>query len=320
MVSRELHDERRRLAGKCLELLQHDAGNNDGTDADEVGGSRDVRGLAEDSAGDEADDRELRAARHEGRGEQGQLSVAVIFDRTGSHDTRDAAAGGHEARDEGLAGEAELAEDTVHDERDAGHVADILKDGQEQEEDEHLWYEAQDRADAGDDAVLNKSVEDAAFRDMECGKEAVNKTRNPFAEDHVVGEIRGFCAEGNRPAAHRDRVHEEHDAREDRETEDTVRDDRVDLVGHGHAVLLARLFDRLADDLADVIVSLVGDDALGIVVHGLLDVRDDGFRRLAFLSGELEVLGHGAVALEHLDRVPAEKAVADFAFQDVFDL
>ena len=46
-----------------------------------------------------------------------------------------------------------LAEDTVHDEGDTGHVADVLQNGQHEEQNQHLGNEAQDRADTGDDAV-----------------------------------------------------------------------------------------------------------------------------------------------------------------------
>ena len=45
-----------------------------------------------------------------------------------------------------LPDEAETAEDTVHDEGDTGHIAHILQDGQQEEQNQHLGNEAQHRA------------------------------------------------------------------------------------------------------------------------------------------------------------------------------
>ena len=68
-------------------------------------------------------------------------------------------------REEALAGQAEAAEDTVHDEGDTGHVADILEDGQQEEQNEHLGNEAQNSADTGDDAVHDQAVQPASNAD-----------------------------------------------------------------------------------------------------------------------------------------------------------
>ena len=56
-----------------------------------------------------------------------------------------------------LAGQAELAEDTVHDERDARHVADVFEDCQHEKQNQHLRHEAEHRADAADDAVADQA-------------------------------------------------------------------------------------------------------------------------------------------------------------------
>ena len=90
---------------------------------------------AEHSACDQGDDRKLCAAGDEGCGHDGHLTVTVILDRSGSHDTRNAAAGTDQHRDEGLTGKAELTEDTVHNECDTSHITAALKECQEQEQD-----------------------------------------------------------------------------------------------------------------------------------------------------------------------------------------
>ena len=47
-------------------------------------------------------------------------AVTLVLDGTGSHNTGNAAAGTNQHGDEALAGQAEAAEDTVHDERNTG--------------------------------------------------------------------------------------------------------------------------------------------------------------------------------------------------------
>ena len=63
-----------------------------------------------------------------------------------------------------LAGQAELAEDTVQDEGDTSHVAAGLQEGQQQEQNQHLRHEAQDSAHAGHDTVQNQAVEPSRLR------------------------------------------------------------------------------------------------------------------------------------------------------------
>ena len=75
--------------------------------------------------------------RDEGRRHDRHAAVLFIFDGTRRHDARHAAARGDQHRDEALAGESETTENTVHDKRDARHVAAVLQDGQEEEQDKH---------------------------------------------------------------------------------------------------------------------------------------------------------------------------------------
>ena len=101
----------------------------------------------------------LRAAGDKGRGHDRHAAVTLVFNGTGCHDARDAAAGADEHGDEGLTGQAELAEDTVEHEGDTGHVAAGLEEGEHQEQHEHLRHEAEHRADTGDDTVQNQAAE-----------------------------------------------------------------------------------------------------------------------------------------------------------------
>ena len=101
----------------------------------------------------------MGAARDHRGGHDGHATVHLVLDGLGGHDGGHAAAGSDEHRDERFAGQAELAEDAVHDERDAGHVAAQLQNAQQQEQDDHLRDEADDGADTGDDAVVDKGLQ-----------------------------------------------------------------------------------------------------------------------------------------------------------------
>ena len=89
-----------------------------------------------------SDNWKLRTARNEGSGHDGKTSVIVLFNGLGGHDSRNTAAGRNQQRDEALTGQSEVTEHTVHNEGDTYHVAAVLKDRQEQEQDCHLRHEA----------------------------------------------------------------------------------------------------------------------------------------------------------------------------------
>ena len=193
MVFGQLHDERSGVAGEQLGLLQHDAGEDDGDDAQEVehGGHvprcRRVAGCQR--AEHERDDGHLGTARNHRGGHDGHATIHLVLDGLGGHDGGHTATGGDEHGDERFTGQAELAEDTVHDERDAGHVAAQLQDAQQQEQDDHLRDEADDGADAGDDAVVDEGLQPRrdVGRFHGIGDDGA-KTRDPQAP-RAVGRI-----------------------------------------------------------------------------------------------------------------------------------
>ena len=417
MVGRQLHDERSGITGEHLGLLQHDTGDDDGCHTDEVSGGGDPGTAAEEGAGDHADERNLGAAGDERGGHDRHTAVTLVFDGTGGHDARNAAAHTDEHRDEGLTGKAELAEDTVENEGDTGHVAAGLEEGEHQEQNQHLRHEAEHRADTGDDTVEDQAVEPVSrtggvkriadqnghardphpvvggirlvkavffkvadsihighadggifvriigdgvivgghfvdgerlfifhvngggvFGGLEClelferrvgvklfvarvdARESVdslggggvfiarvaigggaNAQQMPAIAEHAV-----VCpvGRGRADGDHGDVVNKEHHDREDGQAQPAVGDDLIDLIGGGE--LFAALFLVAAlDELCDVDVALVGDDALGVVVElGLrrLDVLFDVVHRL---GGNAELCEHLVVALKDFDRVPA---------------
>ena len=162
--------------------------------------------LPKTAPGKQADDGHLGAAGDEAGGHDGHLPVPVLLDGAGGHDAGHAAAGGHQHGDEALAGQAEAAEDPVHDEGDAGHVAHVLQDSQQEEQHQHLGHEAQHGAHAGHDAVLDQAVQPVGHHGspLRVEQEAVKEAGHPLTEDDVVGEVGGDGADGDGPAAHGD--------------------------------------------------------------------------------------------------------------------
>ena len=418
MVGGQLHNEGGGVAGEHLRLFQHNAGDDDGSHTDEVGGGGDPCGTTEDRAGDHGDEGHFRTAGDERGGHDRHTAVTLVFNGTGGHDARDAAAGADEHRDEGLAGQAEFAEDTVEHEGDTGHVAAGLKEGEHQEQDQHLRHEAEHCADTGDDTVEDQAVEPVsrtgsvkriADQNRDTGDPNAVVSRVGLVKavlfevadsvhighlDNIVHLVRalgqrvvvgghlidgeglfilnvngggvfggleglelferrvgvealifhveadervsrfgrggvivarlavggGADAEqmpavaeqavvcpvgrGRAHADHSDPVHKEHHDREDGQAQPAVGDDLIDLIGGGELFRALFLVAAL-DELCDVDVALVGDDALGVVVElGLrrLDVLFDVVHRL---GGDAELCEHLVVALKDLDRVPA---------------
>ena len=417
MVGGQLHNEGSGIAGEHLGLLQHDTGDDDGSHTDEVGGGGDPCGTTEDRAGDHGDEGHFRTAGDERGGHDRHTAVTLVFNGTGGHDARNAAADTDEHRDEGLTGQAELAEDTVEHEGDTGHVAAGLEEGEHQEQDQHLRHEAEHCADTGDDTVEDQAVEPVSrtgsvkriadqngdtgdpnaviggvglvkavllqiadgvhighangrllvgvlgdgvvvdghlvlsqgllilhldgggvgvglnglhVRKSGVGVEVLGLgVQLIIAADGVhrggvvignLGVLGGADAEqmpavakqavirpvgrGRADADHSDPVHKEHHDCEDGQAQPAVGDDLIDLIGGGELFRALFLVAAL-DELCDVDVALVGDDALGIVVElGLrrLDVLFDVVHRL---GGDAELCEHLVVALKDLDRVPA---------------
>ena len=318
MVGGQLHDKGGGLTGEGLELLQHDTGDDHSGDADEEGGGGDPGGLAEHGAGKQANDGHFRAAGDEAGGHDGHFPVPVLLNGTGGHDAGDTTAGGHQHGDEALAGQAEAAEDTVHDEGDTGHVAHVLQNSQQEEQHQHLGHKAQHRADTGHNTVHNKAVQPAG--DTQRGQDAVKEAGDNLTEQHVVSPVGAHSTDGEGVAAHGDGVDAEHDHREDGQGQDAVGDDLVDLVGDGEAALGSLFLHRLAHHGIDVGVTLVSDDALSVVIQLLLTVGDMFLQMRGQLFVQLQILQNLGVTLKELDGVPPEIPFVHLALNRFLDV
>ena len=322
MVSGQLHHEGSGVTCEDLGLLQDDTGADDGCHADEVSGNSHDGRAAEQSTCDQADNGHLSAAGDEAGGHDGHAAVTLVLDGTGSHNTGHAAAGTDQHGDEAFTGQAELAEDTVHDEGDTGHIAHILQNGQQEEQHQHLGNEAQNRADTGNDAVHDQAVQPACHADAL--QQAAQSTRHDLTEQDIVGPVGGKGTNG--PAAvcnggaHGQGVHQEHDQCEDGQSQNTVGHDLVDLIGNGQVLHAGLFLNSFAHDGVDICIALVGDDALSVIVHlsfAVLDVLVDVVDQALV---ELQLVHDLLVALEQLDGIPAQEAVIHLALNGLFDV
>ena len=194
MVSRQLHNEGSGIATEHFGFLQHDTGDDDGSDAQEVSTGSHPPSATEQSRSDQSDDRHLSAAGNEGRNHDRHTAVALVFDGTGSHDARHAASTADQHGDEGLTGQTKAAEDTVHDESDTGHVAAGFQKTQEDEQDQHLRHEAQDSAHAADNAVQDQTLEPVSATD--CVQSILSQNRDTGYPSTKLRGIRGIFHTG----------------------------------------------------------------------------------------------------------------------------
>ena len=355
MVGRKLHDKRGRTAGEELGLLEHEARGDDGKDAQEVEERADPCGrggrIANDGAHEQGDDRQLGAAGDERGGHDRHAAVLLVLDGLGGHDAGNAAARGHEHGDERLTGQAKAAEHAVHDKGDAGHVAAVLQEGQHHEQQEHLRHKAEDGAQAANDTVADQRIDQATVlgatrhegivhhggdtRDIGailCRVDRVGVVTRGLdsrvvsvaaltehvpavgAEELVVGEVGHRAAQGRNG----DVVHAEHDDHKDRQTQDTVGNHAVDLLGGAH--LGRSLGHALVDNVRDDAIALAGDDGLGIVVAILLALGDQLLHASGLLLGEVDELAGVCITLEQLDGVIATLVSGNARRQVVLDV
>ena len=98
-------------------------------------------------------------------------------------------------------------------------------------------------------------------------------------------------------------VDQPHDQCEDRQSEDSVGNDVVDLIRGGQTGLF--LLYAVLDQLADVLIARIGDDGLRVVVELLLNGGDELLDLVLHVLADGEARLHLAVALEQLDSEPA---------------
>ena len=106
----------------------------------------------------------------------------------------------------------------------------------------------------------------------------------------------------------------------DWQSEDTVGNNLVDLIGNSQMLNASFLSDSLLNNSVDVSITLVGDDALGVIVHFLLAVCDVLVNVVNQRLVQLQLLLNLVITLEQLDGVPTQEAVINLALDGLFDI
>ena len=120
------------------------------------------------------------------------------------------------------------------------------------------------------------------------------------SEESVVCPVCG----GGADTHHSDPVDKKHDCRKNRKAQPTVGDNPVDLV-RGRHFADSVLFITGFNELRDIVITLIGDDALCVVIKFRLGGLNIFFDMRESILRNIEVLQNFLVSLKNLDRIPA---------------
>ena len=297
MVRRQLHNERSRITGKQLSLFQNDAGSNNSEEADEVHNRRHVPVTAHNCAGKQSNNRQLSTTGDKGCSHDSQTAVGFIFNSTGSHNTRYAAACGNQQRNEALAAHTELTEETVHNEGYTRHITAVLQKAQQQEDNSHLRSKANRCANAADNTVNNKRYQPIlTFGSLHV---LLHPRLNPFAEQCIISKVSYNSAYG----FYSNVVNQEHDNRENRQSQETVRYNAVDFIRNSKAGVA---FDNcIAHQLANVVITLIGNNAFGIIIQCFLAGCNDFFNLSLLALAQAQSISNFLITFKQFYQQPA---------------
>ncbi|MPN16869.1 hypothetical protein SDC9_164216 [bioreactor metagenome] len=178
--------------------LENEAGNNGEEQAQQVEGKDHQPAPAgEEGGGDQGVYRQPGGAGHEGDEHDGQPPVFLVFHGARTHNCGHRAAKAHQHGDEGLARQAEAAQQPVHDKGGAGHIARILQQREEEKQEGNLRQKAQNAADPAHNAVQNQAHKPGGHSG--CRHEPLQASRQKAADEpvHPVGKGAARRAEGD---------------------------------------------------------------------------------------------------------------------------
>ena len=215
----------RQLDGKGRRLAAHDGGaqqqrrdqrgeqagqvqrhHGDGLQTDDAAQQRARR---DERGNEQRIDRQARRAGHERCDEDGCDAIAARRDGARGHDGRDRARVGGQQREKGASVQTDAAHGAVGDDGGAGHVAAVLKHGDDQEHAEDLRKKAKNRGNAVPDAVDDDGAQDGVGKE---GTGPGSKIAQPVGERLArrVGEakddLKGHEQEGEAEDGAGDRV------------------------------------------------------------------------------------------------------------------
>ena len=268
VVSRQLHDKGRRISGEIAGLFQGDTCQNNNTQTNEIHSRREPCAAVEEGDCHHGNDLHLCGTGQISCQHDGHAAVFFVLNGTGSHDSRNTAAGSDQHGDKGFSGQSEMTEQTIHDKCDPGHVAGVLQQTQEKEQDQHLRNKSKDGSDTADHAINQQSFQPGSracrFQSRGC------PAGDPGSKQHVIGPV---CHDGT-DGRYGNIVDQEHDPREDRKSRDPVRDHFVDLIGDGQLVFRLFFLNHPGHDPLNVIIPRIGNDRFRIVIQLFFAVLD----------------------------------------------
>ena len=188
VVCRQFHNERSRIASEHLGLLQHNTRNNDCCHTDEVSTGCNPSRTTEDCTCNHCDERLLCTTRNKGSGHNGHTTVTFIFNRSGSHNTRDTTTSTNQNRDKGLTRQTELPEDTIHNECNTSHITASFQDCQQDEQYQHLRNETQYCTNTGNNTIQNQALQPVCT--VDCFQTVSNQNRNTRNPNTIICRIR----------------------------------------------------------------------------------------------------------------------------------
>ena len=190
MVCRKLHNERSRISGEDLCLLQDNTWTDNCCHTKEVCACCNPCSTAEYSTCDHRNERCLRTARDKCCCHDGHTTVTLILNCSGSHDTWDTTTCTNKDWNEGFTWKTEFTENSIHDEGDTCHVTAGLKNSQQEEQDKHLRYETKDSTNTGDNTIYDQTLK--PFSTVCIFKQAADCIRNTADKCAICCRIRSF--------------------------------------------------------------------------------------------------------------------------------
>ena len=210
------------------------------------------------------------------------------------HDGRHRAAKAHKHGDKAPARKADLSQQLVHHKGNAGHVAGVLEDRQQDEQRHDDGQEGDDRPHAGYHAVDDQRVNHGVH--VGGGERRVDGIGGgTHPRGHKIRKVAANEVE-------RKPEHHDHDANEARDGREAPRKHAVDA---GRALVLAallRLLDAAGADGLDEREAHVGESRKAIGARLLLHLGDDVLHGIELVLLEAKRLDHQLVALDELGR------------------
>ena len=112
-------------------------------------------------------------------------------------------------------------------------------------------------------------------------------------------------------------IHDKHDHCKNRQRQDSVCNDFIDLIRQCHTICRAFFLQTFSNDGCNVCIALVGDDTLGVIIHFFLTCFDICLDRS---GGNTQLLLDLFITLKQLDRIPSLLLLRLIGKQCLFDI